>query len=1326
MKREGFEKNDERTGGTPVFQAGREACAPRNVCNTTERRRPRLPGARASWPGKLKILSLLALALMFIFSGCFSDLSGKHFKCNHDHPTCPSGQACNFNTGWCEPLDALTDVHDITRDTDTDTATDTATDIDTTDIDTRDIHPDTRIDTTDTVTDADTVSDTDASDIHHDVPVDTTDADTASDTDTATDTATDTDADACTPSCNNKQCGPNGCGGTCGQCDTGKSCVNGKCVVPAVCGNGTCETDKGENCGNCTKDCICGVDDVCFNGKCCTPEKCNERVCGVYPNKCGGQVSCGKCGKNYACVDGKCQAQQYCGDGTCGQNENCQTCPSDCGDCCGNGTCEPDLGENCTSCAADCACGTGQTCFNNACCTPKTCDDQGWTCGMHQDGCGGQVKCGQCKPGLQCVNGQCIISPTCGNGTCDADQGETCLSCPFDCGQCCGNGKCEAQYGETCATCLADCGPCCGNGTCDPNYNETCNTCPADCGQCCGNGKCEADYNENCATCPADCGCGDGEVCVKTQCQPDTDNDGVPDSGFDKTCTGGQNQNCNDNCPGIANSDQEDQDNDGKGDACDPNPQLVITNPNDTDLADFQVKVDVTRLREQLGDNFNLVDKSDNPIKYCFAQEKGECNATPTDSIWVRAPLIPAKGAVTYQALPADTNQAAKGDEVFVFYDDFTESELDTDKWVCGLSGYFKCITYTLSNGQIETHLDNDDWGILATKNLLIKHQKTYIVEVRAKSANPDDWYILGIISSDPFQQRFAILDSDARYKGNLIGIQVRINGSGEIYPYQFTQPMNDNTWYHLRIIKKSPVKFEANFMDDNFNLIDSYETSHNEWSNVDWRIVQWKGRSTPDYWDYVLVRRWAPAIPTYTWKALDADRDNFVENWFGQTCANGSTAECDDNCPDAANADQKDSDGDGVGDACDCKPTDPTLPDCDGKECGPDGCGGSCGKCDTGHVCDSQGHCQCKYFDKTLGGSADDAAYDMKVTSDGGFILAGYTKSKGSGGADVWVVKLDAAGNVQWDRTFGGSGDDEAGGVVQTHDGGYAIAAYKTNASAQREAWIIRLDKDGNKVWDKTYGGNQVWDLPGQHIIETKTGDYVFAGYKMNSNEYGWIFAVDSSGNKIWGKTLGGDPLHSGFTNVIQTVDGGYAATGFRQNGTIHGLSDVWLVKFNADGGVKWQKMYDTNTNEGGIDLIETLDTDFLIVGNKAEDSNPDIWIIKVDKDGKQQWDNSFGSPGYDRMNSIEQTSDTGYIMAGFRNGTDWYTGHAWLIKLDKDGNKLWDRVFAGSGDDVPFAVHQMPDGGYVFAGFTTSKGSCGRDMWIVKTDANGNVQCP
>jgi hypothetical protein len=241
----------------------------------------------------------------------------------------------------------------------------------------------------------------------------------------------------CTPACAGKQCGADGCGGTCGTCQAGLACDSfGYCICQPQCTGKQCGSDGcGGSCGTCLTGHVCNWQGVCV----CMPN-CQNKECGS--NGCGG--SCGTCGPGATCTaQGVCQVTSYCGNGLCDSSlgEDCWSCPQDCGPCpgkCGDGWCDYDMGEDCWSCPMD---------------------------------------CGMC-PG------------ECGDGMCDYDMGEDCWSCPMDCGTCpemCGDGWCDIQMGESCWSCPDDCGPCngyCGDGWCSAEAGESCESCPKDCGPC--------------------------------------------------------------------------------------------------------------------------------------------------------------------------------------------------------------------------------------------------------------------------------------------------------------------------------------------------------------------------------------------------------------------------------------------------------------------------------------------------------------------------------------------------------------------------------------------------------------------------------------------------------------------------------------------------------------------------------------------------------------------------------------------------------------------------------------------------------------------------
>jgi hypothetical protein len=256
-------------------------------------------------------------------------------------------------------------------------------------------------------------------------------------------------------------------------------------------------------------------------------------------------------------------------------------------------------------------------------------------------------------------------------------------------------------------------------------------------------------------------------------------------------------------------------------------------------------------------------------------------------------------------------------------------------------------------------------------------------------------------------------------------------------------------------------------------------------------------------------------------------------------------------------------------------------------------------------------------YFAKTYGGTGWDEASSVQQTSDGGYILAGYTSSFGAGGDDIFLIKTDANGNVQWAKTYGGTGWDEASSVQQTSDGGYILAGYTSSFGAGGDdIFLIKTDANGNLQWAKTYGGtSEDW---AHSVQQTSDGGYIVAGttWSFGAGYYDiFLIKTDANGNIIWAKTYGGTSLDEAYS-VQQTSDGGYIVAGRTWSFGVGG--DIFLIKTDANGNIQWAKTY------GGI----------------------------------------YGDNAY----SVQQTSDGGYIVAG---GTGSFgAGGAFLVKTDANGN--------------------------------------------------------
>jgi len=366
-----------------------------------------------------------------------------------------------------------------------------------------------------------------------------------------------------------------------------------------------------------------------------------------------------------------------------------------------------------------------------------------------------------------------------------------------------------------------------------------------------------------------------------------------------------------------------------------------------------------------------------------------------------------------------------------------------------------------------------------------------------------------------------------------------------------------------------------------------------------------------------------------------------------------------------------------------------------------------------------------CSKWNKTFGGSSYDYAYAVQQTSDGGYILAGFTDSFGAGYDDAWLIKTDANGNKIWDRTFGGSSSDEAYAVQQTSDGGYILAGYTISFGAGWvDAWLIKTDTNGNKVWETTFGGSST-DFA-LAVQQTSDDGYILAGITDSFGagyEDAWLIKTDADGNKIWDKTFGG--IHSDYAYAVQqTSDGGYILAGYTQSFGA-GKEDAWLIKTDANGNKVWDKTFGGGNPDLAEAVQQTSDSGYILAGVTCSfgDKQGDAWLIKTDANGNKVWDKTFGGSNPDYAYAVQQTSDGGYILAGYTQSFGAGQYDAWLIKTDTNGNKVWDKTFGGSSNDVANAVQQTSDGGYILAGYTMSFGASWVDAWLIKTDAWGNA---
>jgi hypothetical protein len=357
--------------------------------------------------------------------------------------------------------------------------------------------------------------------------------------------------------------------------------------------------------------------------------------------------------------------------------------------------------------------------------------------------------------------------------------------------------------------------------------------------------------------------------------------------------------------------------------------------------------------------------------------------------------------------------------------------------------------------------------------------------------------------------------------------------------------------------------------------------------------------------------------------------------------------------------------------------------------------------------------------FEKTFGSSGAEMGRSVTQTSDGGYIIVGTTWASGSGKGDIYLIKTDSQGNKLWEKTFGGDDIDEGYSVAQTSDGGYVIVGETWSfGSGLFDVYLIKTDSQGNKLWEKTFGGSDC--DRGFSLALTTDGGYAIAG--TTHPFYGapcdfYLIKTDSRGNKMWEKNFGGSNSERGYS-VAQTTDGGYILVGYKISYS-DSWPDVYLIKTDSQGNKLWEKTFGgSNDIDEGYSVAQTSDGGYVIVGETwSTVGGCGIYLIKTDSRGNEVWKKIFEGYVNDRATPLAKTTDNGYVIVGGKDGD------VYLIKTDSQGNKLWEKTFGGDDIDEGYSVAQTSDGGYVIVGTTKSFGSGGTDVYLIKTDSKGNV---
>lgn len=364
--------------------------------------------------------------------------------------------------------------------------------------------------------------------------------------------------------------------------------------------------------------------------------------------------------------------------------------------------------------------------------------------------------------------------------------------------------------------------------------------------------------------------------------------------------------------------------------------------------------------------------------------------------------------------------------------------------------------------------------------------------------------------------------------------------------------------------------------------------------------------------------------------------------------------------------------------------------------------------------------------WSKTFGGSQIENSNSIVSTSDGGFLVLGYTDSNDGDVVkfhdlkDIWLTKIDNNGQLEWQKTIGGSLDDFGYSIIASTDGNYVIAGYSGSSDGDvpsnlgfHDFYITKITEQGNIIWKKSYGFSS--HDHAHKIIQTRDGGYFVAGFA----DYSGIDASGGTGN-----------------NGV-----GHEMRGGASNSTLHGVGEYFGIKLNSDGDFQWYRYFGGTMNDRVNDIVEANDggiimvgfsesTDFDITNNKG---TYDYWVIKIHENGDLHWKKNYGGTGIDQAFGITKTDNNSYLIVGRTNSIDGDIKNAkgnfdaWVIHINDHGDLLWEKSFGSSDYDVATSIKKINNGHFVIIGNSRSnienqQNNGQNDFWAFEIDNKPN----
>lgn len=362
--------------------------------------------------------------------------------------------------------------------------------------------------------------------------------------------------------------------------------------------------------------------------------------------------------------------------------------------------------------------------------------------------------------------------------------------------------------------------------------------------------------------------------------------------------------------------------------------------------------------------------------------------------------------------------------------------------------------------------------------------------------------------------------------------------------------------------------------------------------------------------------------------------------------------------------------------------------------------------------------------FEIIYGGTGYDHARSVWQTADSGYIVTGYSNFSGVTDTQVFLLKTDSAGGIQWFRFYGDEEIQAGMCVQQTLDGGYIVGGYTNeNISNEYDFLLMKFNQDGDLTWKKTYGGED-WDL-GEYVEQTFDGGYIIGGSTFstgNGGEDGYLIKTDANGDMVWSKTYGG-ALDDQFKTVKQCADSGFVAIG-RSNSLSIDNEDIYVVRTDKLGDTIWATTLGNVNDDYGKSIVENTDSTFVLISvqNDPNDELNKAYLVKLDKQGDEVWSQIFGTVAGDEPSTLKSVPWGGYVYSAYNEGGTGAGGKdMFILKTNNDGFFEYARTYGGAGDDMAFSMQVTNDNGFIIAGETNSYGDGLVNVYLIKTDSLG-----